>query len=109
MTTQKRELRVALEWRSYPLWWSHDDGGAENPDPRTFVVGALGEELHRWAEEYDGYWDPDDPRGPTFPDREAELAFFARGRSLAQRLADAVGDRWAVRFEDADGDWVQLS
>jgi len=105
----KPDLRVMLEWRSWPLWTRDDSGGEDTPDPRTIAGGALGDELIRWAEDYDAYWDPDDPRGPAFPDRETEVAFFARGRALADRLAAEVGDRWAVRFLDEDNQWVQLS
>jgi hypothetical protein len=28
---------------------------------------------------------------------------------LAERLAEAIGDQWVVRYEDVDGNWVQLS
>jgi hypothetical protein len=103
------DLRVMLEWRAWPLWTRDGTGGEDTPDPRTIAGDPLGAELIAWAEDYDSYWDADDPRGPDFPDRDTELAFFARGRALAERLAAQVGDQWAVRFMDADGQWVQLS
>lgn len=110
MTGGKRELRVALEWRCYPLWWTDDAGGTENPDPHAVVPGATGDQLDEWAQEYDDLFDPDDPgHGATFPDRESRLAFFTRGRRLAEQLAAEVGDEWAVRFQQADGAWVKLS
>ncbi len=105
----KPELDLALEWRARPLWVYEDGGGMDNPETATIVGQPLAGELDSWAKEYDGFWDPDDPRGPNFPDRDTELAFFARGRALAERLVAEVGDRWAVRFMDADNQWVQLS
>jgi hypothetical protein len=107
--TSKPELRVMLEWRAYPLWVSEEGGGVDNPDPSTIVGSPLAGELDRWAEDYDELWDPDDPRGPVFPTRDTELEFYRRGLGLARRLADEVGDRWAVRFQQADGGWVRLS
>ena len=98
-----------LDWRAFPLWVEQEGGGVDNPDPHTLVSSPLADELDQWSLDYDAYWDPEDPRGPVFPDDGAETALYARGRALADRVAAEVGDRWAVRFRQADGDWVQLS
>ena len=103
------ELTVRVEYRTHALWTTDGTGGVDNPDPHQLVPGALGNELDRWALDYDALWDDDDPRGPLFPDPSAEAAFYVRGRTLAERLADEVGGQWRVRYQQADGSYVDLS
>jgi hypothetical protein len=103
------ELKVRAEYQAYALWTVDETGGVDNPDPRTLVPGPLGDDLDRWTLDYDALWDDDDPRGPVFADAAAQAAFYERGRTLAERLAEQVGGQWRVRYQQADGSYVDLT
>ena len=77
-------------------------GGQPRPahprDPR-----GSGDEVVAWSDAYDERFDEDDFTAELFSSDADLRAFDERGRELAQRLAEAVGDRYVVRYHSRRG------
>ncbi len=96
MTGEQTTLRVAAEYRAYPVWLLHPDG-TDNPAPEELgLSGPLCRALEEWADDFDTIFPEDDPGAAAFASPDAEKEFNARGRALAQQVADEVGDRFRV-------------
>ncbi len=94
-------LRVAAEYKCYPVWVVLPDGGLQNPSPEELGLPAdLSEALMAWADALDAIYPPDDPASAAFPSLEAEVSFAVVGREIAERVAVAVGDRFHVIYRD---------
>lgn len=90
------------DYDCFPLW-THGGPGTVNLDPATLpITPELAAALLRWADEYDGTLDRDDPASSGFPDPAVENAFYERGAVLARRLAGELG-RQVVYFDGLTG------
>ena len=106
----RTELRFFPEYECYPLWVTKADGGEDNLDPAGLGIDAdLAAAIVSWSDDYDALFDPADFGKPLFDDPARETAFADRGRELATRLAEALSDRYSVRYSWTPGEWVQLS
>lgn len=93
-------LRVLLDYRCYPTWIVHPDGGEDNPAPQELgLPDDLAADLNAWSDEFDAIFQ-EDPSVPIFPSAQAQAAFDARGRRLAERVASTAGDRYRVTYYD---------
>lgn len=110
MADQSR-LRISAEYQCYPTWVSLPGGGVDNPAPADLGIPAdLSADLDAWSDEFDAIFPEDDPGSAAFASPDDEQDFYARGRVLAQRVADSVGNRYHVTYLGrlADGE-VALS
>jgi hypothetical protein len=104
------ELRFSAEYQCYPIWVTKPGGGEDNPDPRTLGLSEeLSADVVRWADDFDSRFDVTDFSAPLFVSAEDERSFDARGRRLAQQVAQALRGRYVVRYRSvSDGAWVTL-
>jgi hypothetical protein len=104
---EQTRLRISAEYQCYPTWVSLPGGGVDNPAPADLGLPAdLATALDAWSDEFDAIFPADDPGSAAFDSPEDEQDFYARGRALAERVADAVGDRYHVTYlgRMADGE-----
>ncbi|GAB2612179.1 hypothetical protein Aab01nite_67810 [Paractinoplanes abujensis] len=86
------------DYESYPLW-RRDADQVSNLDPGLLPISPeLAAALMSWADEYDRTLDRDDPVASGFAEPAAEVAFAARGETLARRLVSELGH--AVSYFD---------
>ncbi|GAA1942845.1 hypothetical protein [Kitasatospora viridis] len=98
---EPRGIRVLADYQCHPLWLVHPDAGDLSPeDPSLGLSADLAGRLADWAAEYDAILDWDDPASSAFAEPEAEEAFYALGRTLAERLAEELGGGWRVTYFD---------
>lgn len=70
----------------------------------------LAQDVVVWSDDCDTLFDEDDFNAPLFDSRATQESFESRGRQLAERVAQAVGDRFTVRYHGLDDrTWVELS
>jgi hypothetical protein len=92
-------LRVMPDYNSNPLWiyGGPPSFDVDNPAPEDLGLSTdLARELDAWAEEFDAILVRDDPARSAFSSPDAEAVFVARGRALARRVWEEIGDRYAV-------------
>lgn len=92
-------LRISAEYQCYPTWVSLPGGGVDNPAPADLGLPAdLAAALDSWSDEFDAIFPADDPGSAAFDSPDEERGFYERGRVLAQRVADVMGNRYRVTY-----------
>lgn len=92
-------IKVMPDYQCWPLWWDSGAPDIGNIDPASLGLPApLVADLTAWAERFEAGFDWDDPGRSPAPTSEEALAFEAEGRSLARRVAAALGPGAVVRY-----------
>lgn len=102
-----RTVHIYADWKCWPTWVIGEAGAVDNPAPADLGLSAeLSDALVAWADEYDAIFDEDYPPDTAFPSEEAERAWVARGRELAERAAGELGPDTEVRYRSGSQDVV---
>ena len=81
-------LRLSPEWQCWPLW---DADNGDNLDPRDLdIPEALRVRIEVWDSVFQALYETDDFTGVAFESREAEAAWRAEARAIAQELERAL-------------------
>jgi hypothetical protein len=92
-------IKLMPDYDCSPLWWDNEPGKIGNIPPDELGLSEeLAGDLWTWAGAFDATLNRDDPPKSGFSSVEAERGFYERGSQLAERVADELGAKAAVRY-----------
>jgi hypothetical protein len=100
MSEPVSKIRIMAEYECFPTWIIRGPQTLNVPPGDLEINQDLARELLRWATDFDSTYDLDDPLSSGFKDPEGEREFNERGRTLARRVAAAVGQQSEVTYFD---------
>ena len=100
--SEKQRVKVMWDWGAFPVWTvggGHHGFGVDGGLP---LSADLRTELRAWAEDWEAVVMQHQAEGPRGPDRPIPPDVVAeaddRGRLLAQRVQDELGDGFVVGY-----------
>jgi hypothetical protein len=94
------DLTIMPDYECFSFWVANG-GLRDNVDPATLgIPPELAAEIDAWEQAYEATYVSDDPASCGFPDEKSERAFTVAGLKIAERVADALGPGWSVKYYD---------
>ncbi|MBN9058909.1 MULTISPECIES: hypothetical protein [Kaistia] len=92
-----QHLRISPEGISSLFWIVPEDKPAYAIEPDDLDLSEeLLDRIEVWNDVFDALFDSDDPKASQFPTPQAEAAWRAEGRALADAIREELGDEWEV-------------